>query len=88
LALKREDREYAVTLRGLHMDLQGARLPAELKASDEVTEVLGERIFLLDELWFLIGTLYRSFAEERTGADWDTTHLPAMRRWASGVDEA
>ncbi|NOY25895.1 MAG: hypothetical protein GXP62_08495 [Oligoflexia bacterium] len=86
LALKREEREYAVTLRGLHLDLQGAKLPAELKASDDVSEVLLERMFLVDELWFLVGSLYRRFAAERTSAAWDTDHLPAMRQWAAGQD--
>lgn len=86
LALKREERQYAVTLRGLHLDLQGAKLPAELKASDDASEVLLERMFLVDELWFLVGSLYRRFADERTSAAWDTDHLPAMRQWASGLD--
>ena len=87
LALKREEREYAVTLRGLHLDLQGCKLPAELKAGDQVDEVLFERMFLLDELWFMVGALYTRFAEERTGADWSGDHLPAMRAWAASVDE-
>ena len=87
LALKREEREYAVTLRGIHLDLQGAKLPAELKAGDEAAEVLYERMFLVDELWFLVGALYKRFAEERTSAAWDTEHLPAMRSWATGSDE-
>ncbi len=85
LACKREDREYAVTLRGAHLDLQGARLPTELKAKDEVAEVLYERTFLLDELWFMIGALVRRFAEERSGADWVGEHLPRMRAWAGGA---
>lgn len=87
LACKREEREYSVTLRGVNLDLQGAKLPAELKNADQPEEVLYERMFLLDELWFMVGALYRRFAQERTGADWDTEHLPAMRRWAAGADE-
>ncbi len=87
LALRREDREYSVTLRGLHLDLQGAKLPAELKASDEAAEVLYERMFLVDELWWMVGQLYRRFAEERAGGDWAKVHLPAMRAWAAGSDD-
>lgn len=87
LALRREDREYSVTLRGLHLDLQGAKLPAELKSADQADEVLYERMFLLDELWFMVGTLYRAFAQERTSDGWHGVHLPAIRRWVSGLDE-
>lgn len=87
LALRREDREYSVTLRGLHLDLQGAKLPAELKSADQVDEVLYERMFLLDELWFMVGALYRRFAEERTSEDWRSVHLASIRRWVSGQDE-
>lgn len=86
LACKREDREYSVTLRGANLDLQGAKLPTELKAADQVDEVLYERTFLLDELWFIVGTLYRRFASERVGPEWSSEHLPAMRRWAAGAD--
>jgi len=88
LALKRVEREYAVTLRGVHLDLQAAKLPTELKSGDQPEEVLLERMFLVDELWFLVGALYKRFAQERTSAEWDTLHLPAMRRWAAGIDEA
>ncbi|MCB9781097.1 MAG: hypothetical protein H6742_21195 [Alphaproteobacteria bacterium] len=88
LALKREEREYSVTLRGVHLDLQGAKLPAELGAKDETSEVLYERMFLLDELWFMVGALYRRFAAERTSDDWRSAHLAAMRRWAGGLDDA
>ncbi|MCK6505802.1 hypothetical protein L6R53_20840 [Myxococcota bacterium] len=79
--------EYHVTLRGVHLDLQGAKLPAELKAKDAVDEVLYERTFLLDELWFLVGSLYKRFAAERTSEAWRAEHLPAMRRWAAEQDE-
>ena len=88
LALRREEREYAVTLKGLHLDLAGAKLPAELKASDAQEEVLYERMFLVDELWFMVGALYGRFAQERAGGAWASEHLPAMRRWASGIDDA
>lgn len=87
LALKYQEREYHVTLRGVHLDLQGAKLPAELKAKDAVDEVLYERTFLLDELWFLVGSLFKRFAAERTSPDWRAEHLPAMRRWAAEQDD-
>jgi hypothetical protein len=79
LNLRREDREYEVTLRGPHLDLHNVKLPAQVKTGED--EVLYERMYLYDELWFLLGALYARFAEERTGAEWRTDTLPSLRAW-------
>jgi hypothetical protein len=89
LVLRREDREYEVTLRGPYLDLHNVRLPAQVKpaAGDGAEnkngedEILYERMYLYDELWFLLGALYARFAEERTGADWRTETLPSLKAW-------
>ena len=81
LALRREEREYTVTLRGAHLDLQGAKLPPH--AVDGEDELLYERMFLYEDLWHVLGALYRAFAEERTSVEWGTETLPAMRAWAA-----
>jgi hypothetical protein len=79
LVLRREEREYEVTLRGPYLDLHNVRLPAQVKTGAD--EILYERMYLYDELWFLLGALYARFAEERTGADWRTDTLPSLRAW-------
>jgi hypothetical protein len=79
LNLRREDREYEVTLRGPHLDLHNVKLPAQVKTGEE--EILYERMYLYDELWFLLGALYTRFAEERTRAEWRTDTLPSLRAW-------
>lgn len=87
LVLRREEREYEVTLRGPYLDLHNVRLPAQVKTSagaaekENGDEILYERMYLYDELWFLLGALYARFAEERTGADWRTDTLPSLRAW-------
>lgn len=83
LHLRREEREYTVTLRGVHLDLSGAKLPAH--AADGAEALVLERMFLYEELWFLVGALYRRFAEERTATNWRGETLPAIRAWASGT---
>lgn len=83
LALRREDREYAVTLRGPGIDLAGAKLPALVKGGD-VAESVYERMFLYEELHWMIGALFRRFAEERAGAGWEESLVPALRRWVAG----
>ncbi|MFN7142881.1 MAG: hypothetical protein ACK4YP_03830 [Myxococcota bacterium] len=82
LALRREDREYAVTLKAPKIEIAGAKLPGLVKSGDE-GEVLYERMFLYEELHFVLAGLFRSFAEARCGEEWRERLLPDLRRWAS-----
>jgi hypothetical protein len=82
LHLRREEREYSVVLKGSHLDLQGAKLPAHQKGGED--ELLYERMFLYEDLWFCVGALYRVFAAERVKPDWNKTTLTAMRAWVAG----
>ncbi len=84
LHLRREEREYTVTLRGPHLDLAGAKFPTH--ASDGDGELLFERMYLYEELWFIVGALYRVFAQERTRGSWHSQTLPAIRRWVGGEE--
>ena len=82
LHLRRDEREYTVTLRGPHLDLAGAKLPKH--ASDGEGELLYERMYLYEELWFLVTALYKRFAAERTASAWHERLLPAIRHWVAG----
>lgn len=82
LALRREEREYAVTLRGPGIEIAGAKLPGLVKGGDE-PEVLYERMFLYEEIHWMIGALFRQFAQERTGPEWKAEIVPALRDWAN-----
>lgn len=87
IGLRREGREYAAILRGPHLDVAAAKLPTECKGGED--EVLYERMFLYEDLFFVIRGLYRRFAAERTSPEWASVHLPAMRTWAAiGLDPA
>lgn len=82
LGLRRQGREYSLNLKGVHLDVAGAKLPTECKGGED--EVLYERMFLYEDLWFVVRCLYRRFATERASAAWASEHLPAMRAWAQG----
>ena len=84
LGLRREDREYSVTLKGVHFDLQAVKLPTECKGPED--EALYERMYLYEDLWFVLSALYTRFAGERASVEWDSVHLPAMRAWAAGAE--
>ena len=82
LAIRRDEREYAVTLRGSTIAISGAKLPALIKTGDPA-EIVYERMFLYEELHWIVGTMFRRFAEERTSGDW-SAFADQMRVWAGG----
>lgn len=86
LGLRRQGREYSLSIKGVHLDVAAAKLPTECKGGED--EVLYERMFLYEDLWFAVRALYRQFARERASADWASLHLPAMRGWAQGTGSA
>ncbi len=85
LLVRREDREYHVTLRGERVGLAGAKLATQVK-SGEVLEVLMDRMFVYEELHWLVSCLLRQFAVERVSESWRTDAVPAMRAWLSTLD--
>lgn len=87
LALRREEREYSVTLRGPGLEIAAAKLPGLLKGGDDA-EVLYERMFLYEELHWMIGSLFRQFAEERTSPAWREDVLPRLRAWVASTPVA
>lgn len=87
LALRREEREYAVTLRGPVVEISGAKLPALLKAGDPA-EILYERMFLYEELHWIVAHLFRRFASVRAGDSWARVQHPEMVAWLAGRDPA
>lgn len=81
LGIRREDREYSVSLRGAELDLQGARLPGMVKGAIE--EVLYDRMYLYEELSSIVSGLLRVFAKARTADDWSEGTLQRMQTWVS-----
>lgn len=80
LAVRREDREYTVTLRGPGVEISGAKVPGLVRTGDEA-EILYERMFLYEELHWVIAQLFRRFAQERAGEGWRGEVVPAMQAW-------
>lgn len=81
LHLRREEREYTVTLRGVNMDIS-AKLPPHSGEGED--GLLYERMYLYEDLWFVIEGLYRRFALERTADSWPST-LTGIRAWVAGA---
>lgn len=84
LHLRRGDHEYTVTLRGVHLDVAGLKLPPH--APDGEGELLFERMYLYEDVWYILQNLYRRFAGERVAEGWYTDTLPAIRAWVGGAN--
>lgn len=80
LGLRREDREYEVTLRGGNAEFTALKLPGLVKG--DVVEMIYERMFLIEEATFIVEALFRHFAQVRSG-DWELV-LGNIRDWIKG----
>jgi hypothetical protein len=80
LHIRREEREYTVTLRGDHLDVCGLKFPQHSVEGED--ELLYERMFLYEDVWHAIRALYRCFAQERVSDVWHKETLPAIRTFA------
>ena len=82
--LKREERDYSLTLKGPLMDLSGVKFPAHSGEGEE--GLLFERMYLYEDLWFCLGQLYEAFAKSRVSEEWEKTVLPGMKNWIRGEE--
>ena len=82
IGVRRDDREYFVTLKGPAMHLQGLKLPQVVLDGGE--EVLYDRMHLYEELCLVLGELFGHWCRLRTEADWDDKTMPRLRSWVAG----
>ncbi len=82
LGLRRDDREFFVTLKGPAAHLQGLKLPQVVTDGD--AEVVFERLHLYEEAVLIVGGLFRAYAEARNGPAWGDEVLPGLRAWILG----
>ncbi len=84
LRIRRDEREFSVTLSGPEMDLKRMSFPQELKETEE--EAIYDRMFLYDELMFIVSGLYRDFGRLRCSDEWASDVVPQIREWIQGRD--
>jgi len=79
VGLRRDDREFMLSLKGFAVDYSGLRLPGVLAESAE--EMCTDRMFLLEEVHLIVDALIRAFADLRLGSTWPDM-ARAIARWA------
>lgn len=85
LGIRRDDREYALTLKGAPMHFTRVKLPQVLLEGED--SVIYDRMHLYEEVDSVVGALMRAFAAERGSATWEQETLPAIRRWIVASEE-
>ena len=84
-----EGREWMLTFKGENLAMSGIKTPQVL--TQEYDERFYERMYLLDEMESIIGTLYEEFLSIRLSKKWAADFLPAIQRWInsdSHVDQS
>ena len=84
LGIRRDEREFYVTLKGPEMHLAQLKLPQLVTEGQD--EVLYDRMFLHEEVSFIVMSLFREFAAARLSDEWRGDLLPAMSAWVMGAD--
>ncbi len=80
LGVVKEGREWSFNLKAEDLSFSGVKIPALLSREEE--EQFYERMFLLEELEQIVGTLYKEFLAIRLDVHaWSTLMLPALKDW-------
>jgi hypothetical protein len=79
LCIRRDEREFGVTLKAPNLDLAQVSLPQVVTGDGE--EVLYDRMFLYEELHSLVSAFFHRFAATRVSPDWAELTAPSIRSW-------
>lgn len=79
VGIRRDDREFSVTLKGPGIFLGGLKVPQVL--SEEAAEAVIDRMFLVEEVQMIIDGLIQAFTKIRGAAAWEDDTKPAIRAW-------
>lgn len=82
IGIRRDDREFSLVLRGPGMFIGGLKVPQVL--SEEKDEAVVDRMFLIEEVQFILDGLLQAFAAVRASPRWRDEVLPRMRAWLTG----
>lgn len=85
LGIRRDDREYQVTLKGAPMHFARLKLPQVLLEGED--SVIYDRMHLYEEVGAVVGGLFAQYAAARAAGDWESHALPEIRRWVLASEE-
>lgn len=80
----RGELEYVFLFTAERLALSAVKLPSVVKEKEETDEQFYERMYLLEDLETLLGTLYGDFLALRLSTLWEAEAMPAIRTWMRG----
>lgn len=88
ISVKASENDFTMMLKGTWFSFGSFRTPAILPSSETAEDegVEGtflEKIALIEEGMDVIDSLFAFFLKLRTSDEWETTELPAIRRWVA-----
>jgi len=81
IGMKRDEREFFVTLKGPSLHFQATKLPPVVEKGEE--EPIHSRLYFYDELALIVGALFQHFGELRTSEEWSDV-VPLIQAWVAG----
>jgi len=82
LRLSRGELEFGFVFDADALSLAAVKIPSVVK--EEADEQFYERMYLVEDLEAILGSLYAKFMGLRLSPAWDGAVAPAIRRWARG----
>ena len=79
VGIRRDDREFSVTLKGPAIYLGGLKVPQVL--AEDAGEAVIDRMFLVGEVQAVIDGLVQAFAKLRSSPAWEEDVEPSIRAW-------
>jgi len=81
--INRDCRDFYVTLTGPEIKFKAVKLPVLIGGDSQ--EALYDRMFLYEELSYIITELFREFCETRVSTEWSQVVEPRINEWAIGA---
>lgn len=81
IGMRRDEREHFLTLSGPSMDVKQLKLPAFGEGEEGLVY---DRMFLYEEVCYVLAALFNEFAAVRVSEDWETTVVPQLATWCRG----
>ncbi|SLM29525.1 conserved hypothetical protein [Desulfamplus magnetovallimortis] len=85
LVLRMDENEWRFSIKGESMNITSLKVPSteKIEEKDEIEGAVLERIYLINTVFEVIDTLFKTFIKKRISDEWKTVDLPAIRTWAS-----
>lgn len=78
--------QWTFSIKGESLAFAGMKLPetGPMESGDDMEGIILEKIYLYEKPFDLIDKLYSTFSKIRLSEQWNSTTLPALKKWIAG----